>query len=618
MHRLERLGRYELLEELGRGAMGVVYKARDPQIDRLVAVKVLATAPGLDPGEAQQHRERFQREARAAGRLAHPNIVTIHDVGEDQGQIFLVMQLVEGQALDRILRTRRPLLLDEALTIGEQVAAALDYAHTHGIIHRDVKPANILLSPEGGVKVTDFGIARITGAETTQTGQTFGTPSYMSPEQVQGLTLDGRSDIFSLGAVLYEVLSGERAFQGETLSTIIYRILHEEPIPLRRVNPAFPEALETCLQKALAKDPAARYARATDLARDLRTAAEGKMVPAAADIETRATLRLPAQPPSPPRVGRRRLLWPALTAGTMAVAVAAVILVVWGRASRMPEGPTAPPASQVPPSEPGKAKAFPREALRPKTSAEAEPAKPSEERARPPAVASQRRGGDDVEMVYVPAGTFVMGDTHGDGEDDERPAHPVSLPAFWLDRTEVTNAQFARFASFARDARQARRDTGVMEDGKDRLPVVNIPWRVALAYCRWAGKRLPTEAEWEYAARGTAGRKYPWGNTWDERNARFAGNHGSQGAAPVGSYPAGASPFGVLDMAGNVWEWVSSLYLPYPYLATDGRESLSIQGRHVVRGGSWYLNPWDLRSTNREFGEPGYRSVYIGFRCAQG
>jgi formylglycine-generating enzyme required for sulfatase activity len=221
-------------------------------------------------------------------------------------------------------------------------------------------------------------------------------------------------------------------------------------------------------------------------------------------------------------------------------------------------------------------------------------------------------------MVYVPAGTFVMGDTHGDGEDDERPAHPVTLPAFWLDRTEVTNAQFARFARFARDVRQARRDTGVMEDGKDRHPVVNIPWRVALAYCRWAGKRLPTEAEWEYAARGTAGRKYPWGNTWDERNARFAGNHGSQGAAPVGSYPAGASPFGVLDMAGNVWEWVSSLYLPYPYLATDGRESLSIQGRHVVRGGSWYLNPWDLRSTNREFGEPGYRSVYIGFRCAQG
>jgi formylglycine-generating enzyme required for sulfatase activity len=220
-------------------------------------------------------------------------------------------------------------------------------------------------------------------------------------------------------------------------------------------------------------------------------------------------------------------------------------------------------------------------------------------------------------MVYVPAGTFVIGDTHGDGEDDERPTHPVTLSAFWLDRTEVTNAQFVRFAKFVREVRPAGRGSGAVEDGKDRYPVVNIPWRAALAYCRWAGKRLPTEAEWEYAARGSAGRKYPWGNTWDERNARFAGNHGSQGAAPVGSYPAGASPFGALDMAGNVWEWVSTLYMPYPYRATDGRESLSIEGRHVLRGGSWFLNPWDLRSSNREFGEPGYRSVYIGFRCAQ-
>jgi serine/threonine-protein kinase len=221
-------------------------------------------------------------------------------------------------------------------------------------------------------------------------------------------------------------------------------------------------------------------------------------------------------------------------------------------------------------------------------------------------------------MVYIPAGTFRMGDTHGDGEDDERPAHRVSLPAFWLDRTEVTNAQVARFAKSLRDSGQARRDTWVMEAGKDHHPAVQIPWGIALAYCRWAGKRLPTEAEWEYAARGTDGRKYPWGTAWDDRRARFAGNRGSQGAAPVGSYPAGASPFGALDMAGNVWEWVSTVYRPYPYLPKDGREHSAMPERHVVRGGSWYLNPWDLRSSNREFGEAGYRSVYIGFRCAQG
>jgi serine/threonine-protein kinase len=603
---LERLGRYELLEELGRGAMGVVYKARDPQIDRHVAVKVLTTAPGLDPGEAQQHRERFQREARAAGRLAHPNIVTIHDVGEDQGRSFLVMELVEGQALDRILRTRRPLPLAEVLTIGEQVASALDYAHRHGIIHRDVKPANILLTREGAVKVTDFGIARITGADTTQAGQTFGTPSYMSPEQVQGLALDGRSDIFSLGTVLYEVLSGEKAFPGETISTILYRIVHEDPIPLRRLDPAFPAALETCLQKALAKDPAARYARATDVARDIRRAAEDTVVSAPADAPTQATVTLPAQPPVRTRRRWRRFLWPTMVAGGMAVAVTALLLAVWGRGSRIPERP-APPIPQAPRTEAGRAKAIPDEAVRKQMSAEP---------ARPPG-AIHRRGADDVDMVSVPAGTFAMGDTHGDGEDDERPAHSVTVPAFWLDRTEVTNAQFARFAKAARDSGLARGDRWILEAGKEQHPVVNIPWRVAVAYCRWAGKRLPSEAEWEYAARGTDGRKFPWGDAWDDRRAGFGGNRGSQGAAPVGSYPTGISPFGALDMAGNVWEWVSTLYRPYPYITGDGRESASPQDRHVLRGGSWALNPWDLRASNREFGEPGYRSVYIGFRCAR-
>ena len=601
---MERLGRYELLEELGRGAMGVVYKARDPQIDRLVAVKVLAPAPGLDAGEAQQHRERFQREARAAGRLAHPNIVTIHDVGEDQGRAFLVMEFVEGQTLDRILRTRRLLPLEEVLTIGEQIASGLEYAHRHGIIHRDVKPANILLTREGVVKVTDFGIARITGSETTQSGQTLGTPSYMSPEQVTGQNLDGRSDIFSLGTVLYEVLSGEKAFPGETLSTIIYRIVHEDPIPLRRLNPAFPAALETCLQKALTKDPSARYTRATDLAGDLRRAAEGTVVSAPAAAATESTVTLPAQPPPFPRRQRRRLVWPALAAGIFAVAVLALILAVWGRASRTLERPTTPPVSQALKKEAARTKARPDEAAR-------------REAATPPASATQRGGADDVEMVYVPAGTFTMGDTHGDGEADERPAQRLTVPAFWLDRTEVTHAQFAAFAKFVRDSGQAREDRWGMEQGKDQHPVVNIPWRVAVAYCRWAGKRLPTEAEWEYAARGTDGRKYPWGNAWDDGRARFGGSRGGQGAVPVGSYPTSISPFGALDMAGNVWEWVSTLYGPYPYLSRDGRERSSTQGRHVVRGGSWSQNPWDLRSSNREFGETGYRSVYIGFRCAQ-
>jgi formylglycine-generating enzyme required for sulfatase activity len=221
----------------------------------------------------------------------------------------------------------------------------------------------------------------------------------------------------------------------------------------------------------------------------------------------------------------------------------------------------------------------------------------------------QRRGKDNAEMVFVPAGTFTMGDTHGDGYPDEKPTHPVSLPAFWLDRTEVTNAQFARFIQAGNTAQG---DWRQYASGKDQHPVVNVTWPDAVAYCRWAAKRLPTEAEWEYAARGTDNRKFPWGNAFEDNRGRFSGR-----TAPVGSYPSGASPFGVLDLAGNVWEWVASLSRPYPYSATDGREDLSAAGGRVIRGGSWSYVPRDLRSAARDRGDPADRSVDLGFRCAQ-
>ncbi|MFI5340291.1 MAG: formylglycine-generating enzyme family protein, partial [Candidatus Methylomirabilales bacterium] len=241
----------------------------------------------------------------------------------------------------------------------------------------------------------------------------------------------------------------------------------------------------------------------------------------------------------------------------------------------------------------------------------------AEEEAPPPPATgpNQVRARETAEMVRIPAGTFIMGDTHGDGEDDERPANRLTLPAFWIDRTEVTNAQFSRFVQTS-----GYRPQGEWQEtaaGKDPHPVVYVTWHDAVAYCRRAGMRLPTEAEWEYAARGADGRKYPWGDQWDDSRARFSGNRGNQTTAPVGSYPIGASPFGVLDMAGNVWEWMSSLYRPYAYIPTDGRENPNAPGRRVVRGGSWLLNPWDLRAAHRDWAEPDYRSPYIGFRCAQ-
>jgi len=218
-------------------------------------------------------------------------------------------------------------------------------------------------------------------------------------------------------------------------------------------------------------------------------------------------------------------------------------------------------------------------------------------------------------MILIPGGTFMMGDTQGDGNSDEKPTSRVSLDPFWLDRTEVTSAQFARFvrAGGYRPQGEWQREAG----GKDQHPVVFVTWHDAVAYCRWAGKRLPTEAEWEYAARGADGRKYPWGNAWDESRARFSEKRGSETTAPVGSYPTGASPFGVLDLAGNVWEWTSSLYKPYPYVTGDARGDLAPTGSRVVRGGSWGDDPGDLRSTYRAWLDPASRFNVLGFRCAR-
>lgn len=344
---MERLGRYELLEELGRGAMGVVYKARDPQLHRLVAIKVLLPVERARIPETEQRRERFRREARAAGTLAHSNIVAVHDVGEEAGREFLVMEFIEGQSLDDLLRERRSLPLDQVAVLIEQVAQALDCAHRHGIVHRDIKPANILLSNEGVYKVADFGIARISGATLTQPGHILGTPCYMSPEQIAGLKVDGRSDTFSLGAVLYELLSGEKAFPGETLSTIMYRILHEDPTPLRRLNPAYPAGLDACLKKALAKDPARRYARPTDLARDLCAAVQGR--PALAERPTvTGAVAGPARRPSPPPQPRSMPRWIRGGVGSLAVAAILLALVVWLRPFPPRHKPAHSPAPAVP------------------------------------------------------------------------------------------------------------------------------------------------------------------------------------------------------------------------------------------------------------------------------
>ncbi|MDP2028691.1 MAG: protein kinase [Thiobacillus sp.] len=247
------IGRYEILDEIGQGAMGTVYRARDPMIDRVVAIKTVSIA--LLRQEGADAEARFLREAQSAGRLSHPNIVTIYDVSEADGLAYIAMEYLPGKTL-RDIMNQSPMPLDLILDTMTQMAEALAFAHEHGVIHRDIKPANVVITRQRGrIKLTDFGIAHLVNSNHTQTGQMLGSPRYMSPEQAMGRVVDGRSDIFSLGAVMYEMLTGQYAFDGESLPTIIYRVISETPVPVEVMRPKLPAELSRLLARMLSKNP---------------------------------------------------------------------------------------------------------------------------------------------------------------------------------------------------------------------------------------------------------------------------------------------------------------------------------------------------------------------------
>ena len=269
MAMISQLGRYEIISEIGQGAMGVVYKATDPLIDRTVAIKTINL--GLAQEEKEEYEGRFYQEAKAAGRLSHPNIVTIYDVGKSGEVAYIAMEFLQGRELRDILDDTELLPVAQVLDIVLQVALGLAYAHEHGIVHRDVKPSNIMVIRDGHVKITNFGIARMESASVrTQTGMVLGSPKYMSPEQVMGKLIDQRSDIFSLGVMLYEMLTGKAPFAGENVNAIMYQTLNGIPPPPSTVNPAVPDMLNFIVAKALAKNLDDRYQNAKDMADDLR------------------------------------------------------------------------------------------------------------------------------------------------------------------------------------------------------------------------------------------------------------------------------------------------------------------------------------------------------------
>ncbi len=614
--------RYEIRECIGSGGMGAIYSARRIHIGDAVAVKVLRPEVVHDT----QSRERFQREARAAAKLHHPNAVVVHDFGQDpDGTTFIVMELLEGRSLREVLNTERKIAPKEAVGILKQACAAIEAAHRLGIIHRDIKPDNIILldSHDGvpHVKILDFGIAKLldrtneTGEHDptlTQVGTVVGTPNYMSPEQCQGESLDARSDVYSLGVVLYEMLTGVQPFTAKNSTGIVIKHVTEKPRPLQALNPELPAAVERVVLKALEKQPEARQQSAMDLAREFAEAvnqpaapkpfAPVSFEPVATRPDTAVRTRAKSSSQAAPSSSRSRLPLFA-TVGAISLLLAGGL--VWWKFFSAP-APTPSPAvkgvtAQVPP---------------PPVPVETKPAASAQ---TPP-----------EGMLFIGGGDFKMG--RDDGNDLDQPSQMATVRPFYLDVTEVTNRAYKKFIDETQHPAPPLWKNGTFPEGQENFPVTDVTWEDANAYAKWAGKRLPTEEEWEFAARGTDGRLYPWGETYKPGVANInddtAATNNEVKTQAVASYADGKSPFGLMDMSGNAFEWTASALKAY----AGGKlppETESYQNLKVIRGGSWRSDPKQASGTYRR-GWPATRKDWpegidpskidytaIGFRCAQ-
>jgi eukaryotic-like serine/threonine-protein kinase len=608
------LGRYHILEQLGEGGMAVVYKAFDTRLETEVAVKVIRTE-SLPQNTVLRALRRFEREAKALARLAHPNIIPIIDYGEHEAQPYLVMQYIPGGTLKDVLKSGA-MNYQKATQLLLPIARGLDYAHRQNMIHRDVKPSNILITEDGEPMLTDFGVAKIIDNEATVdltgTSMAVGTPDYMAPEQFQGKT-DARSDIYGLGIVFYEAVTGRKPYQADTPAALIIKQATDPlPRPTEFVS-NLPRSVEQILLKGLAKDPANRYQSMGEFVFALEKLAQGKsFAPAKAHrkrTEEKKTLqeKTPVSKSSFPM----QYLW-FILGGVATISILLGWLLRGGTAEVFP---TKIPTLTYTPT-----KIFsPTSTNTPKVNTT--PIVTNSPRATAiPALAidlTWERPADGMTMHYIPAGEFEMGSN--DGFSDEKPIHTVYLDAYWMDETEVTNGMFAKCVS----AGECEPVSFYLSDSSyTNHPVVYVDWNDAQNYCRWTGGQLPTEAEWEKAARGgLEGKKYPWGNEKPfchksaENGAQFSDCSGD--TKPVGSFRANG--YGLYDMSGNVWEWVSDWYDSGYYASSPSSNPSgpSSGNSRVLHGCSWDCNYNSLRSANRLRVDPTYSRGGSGFRCSR-
>jgi serine/threonine-protein kinase len=460
---VRQVGRYQIAEELGRGAMGVVYKAQDPAIGRVVAIKSIRLTDFTDETERQRMHDRLFREAQSAGVLSHPNIVTIYDIAEEDGMAFIFMEYVNGPTLEKLLSAHRAPERETLLSLLRQTAGGLDYAHRKGIVHRDIKPANIMVHDGTIAKITDFGVARIASQQLTLSGTMMGTPNYMSPEQVEGRSVDGRADQFSLAVVAYEIFTGDKPFAADHLPTLLYRIVREDPAPLARLNPTLAPQVDTVLRKAMSKDPAQRYGECTEFVDALIKAcaakpdwapmARGAMdsMPTMAGTSVRPMVPVTAPPPaarptapmrpvparSPGHPLIRSLVWALVGIGIVGLALIGAQRFLLNPPSDQTTGAeqtAAPPVQEPPPASAVKPSPAPESAAPPPVAAsppaasppivsyppaDEPPPKPAETQdARPPARSEPvlpaprptRADQTTVQIVTEPAGAHVVVD----------------------------------------------------------------------------------------------------------------------------------------------------------------------------------------------------------------
>jgi formylglycine-generating enzyme required for sulfatase activity len=623
-------GKLRLLRALGQGGMGVVWAARHEALETDVAVKLIRPERvAADPALIA----RFEREAKTTARIAHPHVVHVMDYGTVDGVVpYIVMELLGGFSLAEMLESGGRLSLATALVLIQQVGSALESAHERGVVHRDIKPHNVFILDDSQgyplfVKVLDFGIAKMLGDSQvpggshtlTETGAIVGSPPYMSPEQIEGSKdVDLRADLWSLGVIIYESLTGQRPFQGGSFVAVGAAALKGKYRPASELRPGLPRAIDDFFAKALSVDPDARFQSAAAMvaaflelerARDDEAAPSGEVRPsepsAFATTVNAPPLALPvalgrtlSHPPLAEKRGRlgrlttkRRVAMAAVVAGLGIAAAAAVsALPGTGAALSCPSG-----------------------------------------------------------MLLIDGATFKMGSAaEGETPSDETPQHAETLRPFCLDVTEVTVGQYSACSSCEPLAESVQGE-GLTQnaikfwsqfcnksDAREH-PVNCVDWNRANAYCEAAGKRLPTEAEWELAARGEKASSFPWGEAPPsvervnvcgaecsamltqrlEKAGRgpwprmYADDDSAPATAPVGRYAPGATPGGVADLAGNVWEWTNSPYCRYD--EPDCGDS-----RRVIRGGGWdTVESQDVRAARRLPSAPSARSWSVGFRCAK-